>query len=265
MNAADLDSTPDIVDLSHPMEPGMPNFDSAPEYRLIPNYRLGDFELEGGYWGCNEYISMSGHSGTHVDALGHVAQDGLVHGGIDALRAQSGVRGLVSHSVDDIAPIVRRGVLLDVAGHQGTDVLEAAAPISADVIREVLAASGTDLRDGDCVLVRTGWQRYWSQPQAYLGAATGLPGITEDALHWMADRGVHLVGSDTGVVEATRPGELYLPVHMAALVQRGVYLLENAALDGLVGRPPTFQLVVAPLRLRGSSGSPVRPLALFTR
>lgn len=253
----------EVIDLSHQMENGMPNFASAPEYRFIPNYRLGDFELADGYWGCNESVTMSGHSGTHIDALGHVAQSGKVYGGMSAADAQSGVQGLIEHSIDDVAPIFKRGVLIDVATHLGVEVMTAGMPIGVELIEECLASAGVEIQRDDCVLVRTGWDLHWGQPETYLGVGSGLPGITVDALTWLADRGAHLVGSDTGVVEVTKPGMEELPVHMEALVQRGVYLLENAALTGLVGKATEFLFVASPLRLRGSSGSPVRPMAVL--
>lgn len=259
----DLASPMEMVDLSHPMVTGMPNFDSAPEYRLVPNLRLGDFELADGYWGCNEFVMMSGHSGTHLDALGHVAHNQRVHGNVPAGDAQSGIAGLVTHSIDDVGPILRRGVVLDVASHLGVSVMEPGQPVDAALVAAISESVSIEIEAGDCVLVRTGWQAHWSEPATYLGIESGLPGITVDALEWIASRGGYLVGSDTGVVEMTEPGMGALPVHMAALVRRGVFLLENMALDGLIGRPPSFAFFAAPLRLRGSSGSPVRPIAIF--
>jgi kynurenine formamidase len=259
----DLSRSIEIVDLSHPMTTGMPNFPSAPEFRLLPYYRLGDFELDGGYWGCNEALTMSGHSGTHLDALGHVAQDGLLYDGVRAEDAQNGIDGLVAHSISDVDPIVARGVLLDAAAGRRVEVLDGAVGIGADELAALATAAGVEIVPGDCVLIRTGWERFWPEPERYLGEATGLPGITVDGLDWLADRGVRLVGSDTGVVEVTNPGSLYLPVHMQALARRGVHLLENLALGGLIERPPQFAFVCSPLKIAGSSGSPVRPIALF--
>ncbi len=255
----------EIVDLSHPMTQGMPNFDSAPPYRLTPYYRLGDFELPGGYWGCNEALAMSGHSGTHLDALGHVACDGLSFGGVPAAQAQSGVDGLTVNDVEQIGPIVRRGVLVDVAAHLGVDCLDEGFPIDRGLLQEALSARGTELRDGDCVLVRTGWQRHWdSAPEHYTTSPGGVPGVSLDGAEWLMDAGAFLLGADNGTVEVVRPGGFELPVHLAALTQRGVYLLENAALEALAATGETeFVFVCTPLRLRGSSGSPVRPIALL--
>lgn len=245
------------------MTTGMPNFPSAPEFKLMPYYRLGDFELEGGYWGCNEALTMSGHSGTHLDALGHVAQDGLLYNGVKAEDAQRGVEGLISHSISEVSPIIGRGVLLDAATHAGVEVLEGGTGLGVTQLMALTNAAGVKIEMGDSVLIRTGWETYWTEPARYLGERSGLPGITTDGLSWLADQGVQLVGSDTGVVEATQPNSMHLPVHMEALARRGVHLLENLALSSLVGRSPKFIFFCSPLKLVGSSGSPVRPIALF--
>ena len=260
----DLSRAVDVVDLGHTMTDDIPNFPSAPPFKMVPYYRLGDFELANGYWGCNEYVTMSGHTGTHLDALGHVAQDGRVFGGGQALDAQDGVLGLVQNSIDEVAPIVRRGVLLDVAAHLGVDVMEPAAVIGPDLIRATADWAGVTFEPGDCVLVRTGWEKHWGDPQLYLGHHGGVPGIDLDAAVLMGDQGAFLIGADTGGVEVSHAVESELPVHMEALVQRGIYLLENLSLQGLTGRGVAdFLFFCSPLKLRGASGSPVRPVAVL--
>jgi kynurenine formamidase len=244
----------------------MPNFDSAPPYSMIPHYRLGDFELADGYWGCNEFVAMSGHSGTHLDALGHVAKDRKVYGGTAAEDAQDGVRGLVVNSIDAVDPIAARGVFIDAARIKGVDALEPAEPVDVGILEAAVRSAGIELAERDCVLVRTGWSKWWNDPVTYLGATDGTPGLDLKAAHWLADNGAFLLGADTGTVELTRPGGLgRLPVHLAMLAERGVHLLENMALDLLAerGAVSEFLFVCAPLRLVGASGSPVRPIALF--
>jgi len=253
-----------VVDLSHPMTQGMPNFDSAPPYRMSPYYRLGDFELPGGYWGCNEALSMSGHSGTHLDALGHVAQHGELYGGVPVAEAQSGVDGLIVHDIEQVEPIVRHGVLFDIPRLLGVETLDDGFGVDAALLQRAADEHGVTVRDGDCVLVRTGWQRHWSDPQHYIGAPGGVPGVTLSAAVWLADRGAFLIGADTGTVEVTAPGGLELPVHLEALTRRGIYLLENMALDDLATTGAVeFAFICTPLRLRGASGSPVRPIAIL--
>lgn len=251
------------VDLSHPLVAGMPNHPSHPPYLFTPYLRYGDFELADGYWGTNELIVMSGHSGTHIDSPAHVACHGVLFGGHDALTEQRGGQGIRHHGIDSVAPLVRRGVLLDVARTCGRDVLEAGHGVTADELARAADRVGVDPRAGDCVVVRTGWGRNWDDPERYLGERTGAPGITIDAARWLADRGVALVGADNTVVEQYVPDAGALPVHMLLLAQCGVLLLENLALEEL-GELACGEFLFAclPLRLKGASGSPVRAVAL---
>lgn len=255
----------DVVDLSHSFTRDMPNFPSAPAYNLIPYHRLGDFELPDGYWGCNELVTMSGHSGTHLDALGHVAQNGYSHGGIQALQAQSGIDGLVKNGIEEVEPFLRRGVILDVAKLLKVEALDGATSIGSTLLKRSAAQAGVTLGESDCVVVRTGWERYWSlDPVRYIGATSGLPGIDLEGASWLADQGVSLIGSDTGVVEVTSPESFSLPVHIETLVNRGIHLLENMSLQELCQRNEAeFVFICTPLKLKGSSGSPVRPIAVF--
>lgn len=260
----DFSAAVEVVDLGHLMTSDMPSFPSAPPFRMVPYYRLGDFELANGYWGCNEFVTMSGHSGTHLDAFGHVAQDGKVFGGTDALDAQDGLAGLVVNAIHQVAPIVRRGVLLDVATFLGVDSLDGAAVIGPDLILSTAEWANVDFRPGDCVLIRTGWERHWGDAQRYLGFVDGVPGIDLDAAVLLAEHGAFLIGADTGGVEVSYAVESELPVHMEMLAKRGIHLLENMSLQALVPHGKAeFVFFCSPLKLGGSSGSPVRPVAVF--
>ena len=63
--------------------------------------------------GC---VAMGSHVGTHIDALCHFSCRGMSHGGHAVEDLQSYGGGLKKYSVDTVAPILRRGVLIDVAG-----------------------------------------------------------------------------------------------------------------------------------------------------
>jgi len=161
--------------------------------------------------------------------------------------------------VDEIAPVLTRGLLADIPRLLGVDMLEPGHEVDA----EQLAAAVPQVRPGDAILVRTGWARYWDEPDRFVSAGTGSPGPGESAARWLADRGVVLCGGDTLPFECIRPGQTELPVHGVLLVDAGIPIvealdLEELASDGI----GEFLLVLTPLRLRGATGSPVRPLAV---
>ena len=55
-----------------------------------------------------------------------------------------------------MAPIVVPGVLLDVAGFRGVDVLPAADGITGDELAAIAAAQGVDVPDGGAIVIRSG-------------------------------------------------------------------------------------------------------------
>ena len=259
----DFGKSVSCVELSHEMVRGMPNHVSHPAFELVPYFRPGDFVLDGGYGGANELLLMSGHSGTHLDALGHVTRDGVGFDGTTTSDLSAGIDGLASFGIDSVAPILGRGVLLDFVKFHGGPVSPDRPILAADV-RDLLEQEEIELESGDCVLVRTGWSRFWQDNEAYMGAETGTPGIDVSAADLICDGGARLIGGETAVVEHQAAGSHSLPVHMRVLAERGVHLLENMNLEALAQRAENvFPFICLPLLLKGATGSPVRAVAAF--
>lgn len=253
----------ETVELSHPMTVGMPNDASHPPYFFTPHYRLGDFEMDGGYGGSNEVVIMSGHSGTHLDSLSHAACDGIVFGEKTVAEAQDGVAGITHNPIDSVLPILRRGVLLDIPAGQGVEALEPGAPVDGADLAAAAEAAGVEVGAGDCVIVRTGYGAFWDDVPRYLGSGTGVPGVSLDGAEWLTARDVFLGGSDTAVFEQTELGYNELPVHLHMLRRTGTFIIENMALEAAAAAGWTeFLFVVAPLMLKGASGSPVRAVGV---
>ncbi|HKY14680.1 MAG TPA: cyclase family protein [Microthrixaceae bacterium] len=260
-----LASDTQIVDLSRPMVVGMPQSPNHPEYRLSMPRRHGDKVRADGGSAANDLLVSGTHVGTHIDALGHVSHCGELHGGVDADAAQAGGR-LNRLGVEEIAPILARGVLLDVAALHGVDVLAGGHEITPDELDAACDRVGVRVGAGDVILIRSGWGRHWDDAEAFVGRETGVPGVGEAGARWCAAREPVAVGADTIAFECIRPGEGHatLPAHRVLLVEAGVYIIETMALDELAALDATeFAVVVAPLHLVGATGSPVRPLAIL--
>ena len=219
---------------------------------------------------ANDIVTMGTHVGTHIDALAHVSQDGLLHGGVLASEAQVGGR-FMEHGVHTIEPMVRRGVLLDVPraldhGEGCPDGYE----ISVADLERTVEVQDSEVGEGDVVLIRSGWGRHFSNPDpsVYRGASSGVPGVSEAGALWLAERQVHAVGADSIAFECLRPGAGHglLPAHRILLVESGIYIIEAMDLDGVAGAGDhEFTFVLAPLPFVGATGSPVRPLAVVSR
>lgn len=256
-----------VFDLAQPLHPGIPSSPNHPGFRLALIRRHGDMVREDGSSAANELIVTGGHVGTHVDALAHVSYRGRLHGGVDAAQAQTG--GLMTTGgIEQLAPILARGVLLDVAALQGVPVLAGGHPIGAGELRAAAERAGVQLRPGDVALIRTGWARNWDDPEAFIGHRSGVPGPTEEAARWLADNGVIATGSDTTAYECIPPsaGHRLLPVHRLLLFERGINIIEMLDLEPLhAAAVHEFLFILAPLKIIGATGSPVRPLAIVPR
>ena len=183
-----LESGIEVYDLAQPLAAETPHSPNHPPFRMALVRRHGDMVREDGSSAANELISTGGHTGTHVDALAHVSYRGHLHGGIPAHEAQQGGRFSVL-GVDTIEPLVCRGVLLDVAGLRGDDVLPGGYGKTEEDLASAEREAGVQIRDGDVALIRSGWARHYGDAEVYLGHESGAPGPTEEAARWLAGRG----------------------------------------------------------------------------
>jgi kynurenine formamidase len=122
------------------------------------------------------------------------------------------------------------------------------------------------LAEGDVVLIRTGQARHYHDASKYLHE---YPGISLDAVKWLVeDQGVMLLGADNLSLEAFPPerSDNWVPVHTYLLAERGVMFMEQMFLEDLSrDRVYEFAFIAASLKLRGASGSPLRPIAIPVR
>lgn len=253
------------IDLSHPMQKGMPIHPAHPPFHITLNNRHGDVLRCCGHSSSNELMVTSTHSSTHIDALCHVSEHGALYGKHVAADEQAGTDLFKVHGAETIDPIFRRGVLLDVARVRGVDALEPAYEITVADLEAAEAASGTELATGDVVLVRTGWSSYWSDSPRYLGLnSAGAPGPGVAGGHWLAKRRPFSVGSDTSAFEVMNHHNITLEVHMILIAQNGIHIIENLALEELSrAASGPFAFVALPVRISGATGSPIRPVALL--
>lgn len=254
-----------VYDLAQPLEAATPTSPNHPPFRMALLRRHGDAVRADGGSGANEMFTMGGHTGTHIDALCHVSRGMKLYGGLDAAEAARGGR-FQQLGVETIAPMVCRGVLLDVPRALGVEALEAAHPVTAQELERTCQVGGVEVREGDAVLVRSGWPvgRY-QDGVAYAGWATGVPGPDESAARWLAGRRIRVTGADTIAYEWLAPGAGHsrLPVHTILLLESGIHIIEVMALEELArDGVREFLFILAPLRLVGATGSPVRPLAV---
>jgi kynurenine formamidase len=213
---------------------------------------------------ASDAISMFTHTGTHVDALNHFGYAGVVWNCFD-MREHLGSQRWHVAGAEHHPPVISRGVLIDVAGAHGVDVLPDHYAITADELESVLRSQQTEVRAGDVVLINTGRMSVWPDPDRFVPAE---PGPDLDAARFLARAGAIMIGADNVGLEAipASPGESFQAVHTYLLAEAGVPILEvvrrdELAADGLY----EFAFVGACMRIRGATGAPMRPIALPLR
>jgi kynurenine formamidase len=227
-----------VVDLTHAVSEKDPNWEGAAQspYKAKP---LATFEKEGYF---TRAISLPEHFATHIDAPAHFT------------------RGV--WTVDQIPPqrLIAPLVVIDVRG-------KAASNPDYEVSLEDLSVWEHDngqIPPGAVVMARTGWASRWDSMMDYRNAdATGtmhFPGFAFDTAKFLVQsRKVVGLGIDTLSVDYGASKDF--PVHHFTS-RNDVYHLENVANLGQVPDAGAI-VVVAPMKLEGGSGGPVRILALL--
>jgi kynurenine formamidase len=258
-----------VYDLSVDTFPGMPGLvdlgmgdpdfhmwmTHTPEGLVIEGISPGD--VEGDFALYDDAVIMSNHTGTHIDALNHAGYGEKIFNQFSSAD-HLGNKGWRKAGADKIPPIITRGVLIDVATQKGLDVLADSYEITVADIVAALKRQTVSLGSGDAVFIRTGRMRHWPKPELFVPRE---PGIGIAAAKWLVEQGAVLIGADNIAVEripVTGP-----PVHAFAFAEAGVCLVELVWLEELAeDKVYEFALIAAPIKIRGATGSPMRPIAL---
>ncbi len=266
-----------IVELSHPLEAGMPVWpppgvapylqNTRPYFQSIVSFAQLDANVmapEGNSLGYfEENVFKTYHMGTHVDGLPHVGIAGRYYNGMHYkdFYAPAGVKKL---GIENVRPWVSRGVLLDIAKLLGVEMLEEGFVITPEHLEEACRVQGVEVRRADAVLLHTGYGALWKVDNDRYN--NHEPGIGWDAAHWLTDRRVTVVGADTWSVEVlpTERPDIPFIVHQHLLAETGTHILENVKTDELVttGRGE-FLFIMLPLKAKGATGSQVSPVAVL--
>jgi len=211
-------------------------------------------------------ISMYTHSGTHLDALNHFGLRGQIWNQVSAKDAL-GDRGWTKSGVDKYPPIVARGVLIDVAKSKNVAHLPASYAITVADLQEALKKQRTTLRPGDVVLIRTGLMTLWPDPTKY--QLVDQAGLSLEAAQWLVDgQQAMLLGADNFGVESfpSKDPDNFVPLHAYLFAEKGVSIMEVLWLEDLAKEQVyEFLFIASPLKLRGATASPIRPLAIALR
>ncbi|MBI3515246.1 MAG: cyclase family protein [Proteobacteria bacterium] len=262
LRAARLIKTGQAFELAHVLGPEMV-LNAGRQYEMHVKRTTGPFGDNKRYSNEELVTSEIGQVGTQFDGFAHQALDRLFYNCIsmDEIATRTGFTKL---GVENVGTLMTRGVLIDVAGLKGVEILPINYEITvADLEQALQKQGGLKLQAGDAVLINTGWGKHWGVDNKLF--VSGCPGIGVAAAEWLLKQDPMLLGSDNFPVEiAPNPDKsINLPVHNMALTVAGVHLLENLRLEELArARAYEFALVVQPLKLKGATGSTVAPTAI---
>ena len=217
--------------------------------------------------GIDQYeIRYHGYAHTHLDSLAHVADNGVFYNGYkpdpDSVTKGGGHTRNSIHNLKN--GIVTRGILIDIPRLKGVEYLEPGTAIYPEDLEAWEKKAGVKVSAGDALFVRTGrWVR-----RAKVGpwdVAKQAAGLDPSTIPWLRQRDVALLGGD-GAQEVA-PAKNAGSVH-SMMMYLGLHLFDNCDLDALAAAAAArnrweFMLMASPLAVRGGTGSPLNPIAMF--
>jgi len=219
-------------------------------------------------------VAMHGWAHTHLDSLAHVNDNGTFFNGYrpdaDTVRRDNGhARNSLSN---EKTGIFTRAVLLDIPRLKGVKYLEPGTPIYREDLEAAEKMAGVRVGPGDALFIRTGVWPYRKEHGPYARGRAGKDaGLDVSTLPWLKERDIAILGSDHPQGVNPAPAESNVApnaVHDFMLVYRGVLLFDNCDLEAIaeaaaIRRRWEFLLTAAPLPVKGSTGSPINPIAVF--
>jgi kynurenine formamidase len=212
--------------------------------------------------GNDDFLATWMGIGSQLDGLGHLGINDVYYNGhkeAEFLRPH----GLLLLSTDKVPPLVTRGVLLDFVALKGGNLAPGTALNRAE-IEAAVAKQGTPIRNGDVVLLHTGWLASMAEKdkKAYLEKE---PGLGKNGASYLASLGVVAVGSDGWAVEVIPhedPNEAF-PVHQILLARNGIYILENMNVGALAAdKGYEFLFVLGQPKFAGAVQAIINPIAI---
>ncbi|MFD2034308.1 cyclase family protein [Belliella marina] len=229
----------EIIDLSQEIYEGMPVFKDLPQVKM--EIHNSHEEWDGiknpeKKTPAVHKLELGEHTGTHVDAINHMAKQ------------------YEGHSIDKmpLSMFYTEGICLDFSHKKPKELIE------PNEIEEACRKENLTIKNGDTVLIYTDHYR-----RHFNGINWGDgPGVSAESARWLGEKEISAFG-----VETMSPGVRKVSnkeVHRIC-GELGFTHYENLInLHLLIGRG-RFRFIGFPLKIRGGTGSPVRAVAIFEK
>ena len=235
------------IPMSYILKDGVPLFGTRfsktvlTAHSLAPGAAFGENQVT---YMEDTWLSQS-HVGTHLDGMGHIGIRDCYYN-----QTQMGKfitqNNITKLGLENLKSFATRGVLVDMVRYYQSanklrsnpactkPCLDKGTVISAADLQGALKMTNTTLREGDIVVVHTGWGNLFEQfPKQNAVFNSGEPGPGKDAARWLVEQRVVAVGADTWGVEVLPnedPKEAF-PVHPLLLTNNGIHIIENVRTD----------------------------------
>jgi len=207
-----------IIDLTYMINDQMITY-PTPWHQKVSVERLGKIEEVGRN---TRKITLGTHTGTHIDAPLHFIENGK--------------------SIEKIPldKMVGQVTIIDFSHFQKNQ------PIEKEILQKIKITKR--------MIFRFGWEKYWNKNEFY----QDHPFFTEEAANYLVSKGIELLGYDTPSPDSSKSNSnIDSPIHKIFL-GNGVVLLEYLANLDKLENLENWNIVVAPMKIEGSDGSPSR-------
>ncbi|MFN0169988.1 MAG: cyclase family protein [Bryobacteraceae bacterium] len=212
-------------------------------------------------------VSYHGWAHTHMDSICHMFYKGKMYNGFS--QSEVVEKGAAKLDVMQFKNgIVSRGILMDIPKLKGVAYLEPGTPIYPADLEAWEKKAGVKVGSGDIVFIRTGRWAFRAKNGPW-DVANKAAGLHATCAKWLKQRDVAMLGSDAASdVMPSRVDGVLQPVHQLVLIAMGMPIFDNCDLE-LVSQEAAkrnrweFLLTAAPLAVKGGTGSPLNPLAVF--
>jgi len=210
-----------IIDLTLAVSDKIPTFPGSPQPSFIPWENV----KEDGY--NLELLFLSTHTGTHMDAPYHFLE-----------------KGAKIHEIS-LKKLVSETVLIKSKKKGGESITKTDIQNFEKKHGKIVSFSS--------VIFYTGWQKNLQKKYYF----TKNPGLSVSAAKYLASKKINLVGVDSPSIDLGKDSKF--SVHQI-FAKKGILIVENLSnLEKI--KSAKFHLVVLPLKLKNTTGSPVRAIA----
>jgi kynurenine formamidase len=213
-------------------------------------------------------IGCHGTRVSHIDSPAHIVWNSMLYNGFPA-NSVSARQGALHGSVDAARDgIVTSAHLVDLPLLFGVDEVAGGTAVGAHAFEEWFATRERPAA-GDAVLVRFG-RDIAEQRDRQVASSGNVPGLAVDCIDWFREHDISVLVTDfIADVQPHVHAAVPMPIHTAGIAGLGMWLVDNANLGELSrvcavdGRGYSGALIVAPLILHRSTGSPVNPIVML--